>query len=375
MTTYSAQAPSRIVRHADRWRYQRLLRRAVLLALLMHLGFIALFYFLGAETMAAVNLGSVLLFGGCLFLLRLGRLQMVLVLVTLEVMVHAWAAVQAVGWDSGFQYYLFVLTPVALFHFGWRLPTRFGYVAALCAAYLLIGATAPADPGVAPELLSRVHAVNVITAFAFIAYLAHHYSEAVTEVEEELRVLATTDPLTGLYNRRRILEIAESERRRRARAERGLAVIIADVDGFKQVNDGLGHQAGDAVLRALAERLRGLLRAQDAVARWGGEEFLFVLPETDLDGAIRVAEKLRAAVAGAPVDVGGRHLALHMSFGVSQLAPQESIESCVVRADRALLEAKRQGKNRVLAAAPYVPPPTRRGGLAEPLRRDREPAA
>lgn len=371
---HSAQVPSRIVRHADRWRYQRMLRRGVLVALLLHLCFIALFHVLGAGAMVAVNLGSALLFGACLFLLRLGRLDEVLALVTLEVMVHAWAAMQALGWDSGFHYYLFVLTPVALFHIGWRWPARVGYVAALCAVYLLIGATAPAAPAVAvgPEVLARLHAANVVATFAFIAYLAHHYSEAVTEVEEQLRVLATTDPLTGLYNRRRILEIAESERQRRGQQERGLSVIMADVDGFKQVNDGLGHRAGDTVLRVLAQRLRGLLRAQDAVARWGGEEFLFVLPETDLEGAVRVAEKIRATVAEQPVSVDGRRLELRMSFGVSQIAPQESMESCLVRADRALLQAKEQGKNRVLAAAPYVPPPARRGGLAAPAREGRE---
>jgi diguanylate cyclase (GGDEF)-like protein len=162
---------------------------------------------------------------------------------------------------------------------------------------------------------------------------------------QRLAQLAHTDPLTGLHNR-----AAVQERLQRWPRGRPLGLLLLDLDHFKLVNDQHGHAAGDAMLVSCAERLRGVLRQNDGIARWGGEEFLAWLPDTSAADAEQVAQKLRQAVAGAPhVLPAGLVLPLTLSAGVASLAPGETLEHTIARADRALYAAKRAGRNRVVA--------------------------
>ncbi|MCB2187016.1 MAG: GGDEF domain-containing protein [Deltaproteobacteria bacterium] len=168
------------------------------------------------------------------------------------------------------------------------------------------------------------------------------------KAEEQLRRLATTDELTGVANRRRFGELYRAEAVRAARTGRTFAVLLLDVDHFKAVNDRFGHETGDLVLRSLAKVLLANLRAVDVVARWGGEEFVVLLPETDLPAARAAAERLRAAVAGPPLAAGKRRLPLTVSLGVA--AGQEADpdgEELWRAADRALYQAKSRGRNQV----------------------------
>jgi diguanylate cyclase (GGDEF)-like protein len=128
-------------------------------------------------------------------------------------------------------------------------------------------------------------------------------------------------------------------------------VILCDIDHFKAINDSLGHDAGDAVLCEVAGRLRDRLRAQDRLARWGGEEFLVLLPETDRDGAVLVAESLRKQMEETPARYEDQEIAVTLSFGVAALDPGRSVEESIRQADDALYEGKRAGRNRVMAAA------------------------
>jgi diguanylate cyclase (GGDEF)-like protein len=164
-----------------------------------------------------------------------------------------------------------------------------------------------------------------------------------------LRELAAVDPLTGL-SRRHVAEqrlVHEAERSLRSGAPFGL--IMVDIDHFKRVNDEFGHAVGDAVLRQVAQLLVAHSRSIDLVSRWGGEEFMIVLPETDLSGLAAAAEKLRAAVESTPVERDSDSIRMTVSLGVAQidanadLDPQGAIE----RVDRALYRAKRAGRNRV----------------------------
>lgn len=118
---------------------------------------------------------------------------------------------------------------------------------------------------------------------------------------EQLRVEATHDPLTGLWNRSAVLEHLQRELARSEREKSSVAVILADVDKFKNINDTSGHLSGDAVLREVAGRLRASLRPYDGIGRYGGEEFLVVAPGCDAEGALKLAERLRASVGDAPV--------------------------------------------------------------------------
>ena len=163
---------------------------------------------------------------------------------------------------------------------------------------------------------------------------------------------AMTDPLTGLANRRRFLDQLAAEAKRRSRSGRPVALIAADLDDFKLVNDQHGHQSGDEVLRAFAEVLRMTLREIDVPARIGGEEFAILLPETDAAGAAVVAARLRERVAALRIEApDGGWLSVTASFGVASCPPVERAEDLPAAADEALYEAKSGGKNRVMEAA------------------------
>jgi len=167
--------------------------------------------------------------------------------------------------------------------------------------------------------------------------------------------LAVTDALTGVYNRRYLVDRLEEERRRSARYGHFLSVVMGDVDHFKAVNDRLGHHAGDAVLRATADALvRGTRQGVDWVARFGGEEFVVVMPETEPVGALVAAERLRRSVAATTLDIDGTPVSVTISFGVASLehdspAKEGSIGGLLQLADLRMYEAKRRGRNQTVA--------------------------
>jgi diguanylate cyclase (GGDEF)-like protein len=164
---------------------------------------------------------------------------------------------------------------------------------------------------------------------------------------EELERLATTDVLTGLHNRRSVADQLEAAVSASGRHGTELSVLLLDVDHFKQVNDVHGHAIGDTVLRELAERLLARLRREDVCGRWGGEELLLVLPNTGAADAARLAEDVRALVAGAPFAAGA--VQASASIGVATWS-SESADGLVQRADAALYEAKAAGRDIVRQA-------------------------
>lgn len=169
--------------------------------------------------------------------------------------------------------------------------------------------------------------------------------------EIELRRLVHRDPLTGLFNRRSLFEHAAREQARCERYGVPLSLVMLDIDGFKAVNDTFGHGAGDDVICETAARVALELRDIDAAFRLGGEEFLILLPSTDLDAAVAVAERLRRAVSGTPVAAIGR--VVTASFGVTELGRgHEDWEMAMRRADTALYRAKDEGRDRVFAMSP-----------------------
>ncbi len=196
-------------------------------------------------------------------------------------------------------------------------------------------------PVVIPVLVARMEAVLRTTALV-----------RKLEVQAEmLAKLAAYDELTGLYNRRALFHALETEITRSRRYSHSLSVLMIDVDHFKSINDKRGHAAGDSVLRELACRFRECLRVMDAVGRYGGEEFCIVLPETNLVGAIRAGERVRRIVVDSPFEVGGEPLGVSVSIGVSSFdaAPLLVMPDLIAQADLALLQAKRSGRNRVVA--------------------------
>jgi len=169
--------------------------------------------------------------------------------------------------------------------------------------------------------------------------------------EDALEDLAYTDELTCVVNRRYLRRQLDAWLSSARRHDRQVALLLIDLDRFKDVNDRLGHGVGDQVLRAVAERLRHRLRAEDVLGRWGGEEFVAVLPETDAPGAGAVAEALRARIADEPLAVEGGEVAVTASIGWA-LWEGERAERLLARADEALYAAKAAGRDTIRAATP-----------------------
>lgn len=170
---------------------------------------------------------------------------------------------------------------------------------------------------------------------------------------DSLKMKANIDNLTQLDNRGRLAENLQREIGRASRYRSALSVVMADIDHFKSINDFFGHLAGDFVLKCIAARLKQELRDSDMLSRYGGEEFAIILPMTNLDDALAVAERLRKAVAGMKIDYEGKQISVTMSFGVAMLGSQPvEVDGLIKMADEALYEAKRKGRNRCCQFTP-----------------------
>ena len=190
---------------------------------------------------------------------------------------------------------------------------------------------------------------ELLASRALVAQGANALENA--RLHEAAALQAISDELTGLANRRHCEERLLAEIARSERYDTPLGVIVGDIDEFKAANDTHGHAFGDLVLRRFADVLRGTLRDVDLIGRWGGEEFLIVLPETTLDGAIEAAERIRTGFAAVELGPEDARVTMTASFGVAGFVPGSDALELVRAADDALYDAKRRGKNRVKAAS------------------------
>lgn len=195
---------------------------------------------------------------------------------------------------------------------------------------------------------------NELVARCLTQMRRKRYNDRLRASVKQTIELAVTDPLTGLHNRRYLDNHLRVLFNRSVARGRAMSVLITDIDRFKQVNDTHGHDAGDEVLKEFANRIRAAVRGADLACRYGGEEFVIVMPDTSADVAAAVAERLRASIEGRAFALRGSDLSLNVtaSFGISsRIASIETPEQLMKHADRALYEAKNSGRNRVVAAA------------------------
>jgi len=226
-------------------------------------------------------------------------------------------------------------------------PAHAGQTVALAAAYLLM-------------------IVVVLLAGTFLNMRAHAVREALrtqkaelARAVEQVRELATRDELTGLPNRRYLSELLHLQALQAQRSRQGLLVAQLDLDHFKAINDTHGHAAGDRALRTFARAVVSSVRASDILARWGGEEFVLLMADTSAEEGARLLARVLAVVAALPIALpSGALVRLTVSIGAARLHPLESAEAVLHRADAALYEAKRQGRDRVAWAPGDAPLPT-----------------
>jgi diguanylate cyclase (GGDEF)-like protein len=328
-------------------RISRVIRQVTWVGVVAHAAFIPLFLLLGSTVLAGFNVLSVSVWTAAHLCNRRGHASLAMWLLVAEVVAHALLAVGLLGWASGFQYYLIPLVPFVMFNERLR-----GRVALLVSAVFLVAfvglyEVAPVR-SLAPEVTHALSLMNIVIPFIALALLTFHFRAASMAVERQIAEMAVTDPLTGLFNRRHMNQRLREEESRSARTRTPFCAIVVDIDHFKRINDTWGHDVGDRVLKDLAQLFRNMVRTQDIVARWGGEEFLVVLPQTPLAGALEVAERLRQAAEATL----GRSLegseTITLTLGVAEYAG--SIPDCLKLADTALYRGKEGGRNQVVAA-------------------------
>jgi len=351
--------------------YWALMRRITVWAACIDVGFLVLYGALGAEALALMNLASVALYTTAWWLLLLRRNQTAIALIWFEVLAHAAVGSLLLGWEADFNLFLLLFVPAIVVAAPHRraLPLMLLLLASYAGLYLACKAWAPLSPLPAAQL-EVARWFNIVMVFGLCYAVVAFYRQRVRAAERTLRQLARVDALTRLANRAFFQERAAEEISRARRADEPLTLMLADVDHFKQVNDRHGHEAGDRVLAEVARTMSAALREHDLLARWGGEEFMALLPATGSAGARGVAERVRAAVAASPVVVDGQAVEVTLSFGLAALEDGD-LQAATRRADLALYASKHGGRNRVshaddLPPAPPAPPAEAAAAPASP---------
>lgn len=323
------------------------------LGLPVHVAMVPLFFWMGARGLAVFNAFSVIAWIVAWWLNRNGKFAAAISVLIVEVVVHATLAAMTFGLKPGFQTPLMPLIAFIMINHRVRTRTTLILAIGLASIYSMLYAFRKdyVPPGVSPAILDALNYMHIGIVFAALCIISYFYREASLRAERRMEELATTDQLTKLSNRHRMRDLLAQEQSRSDRTGHAFALVITDVDKFKNINDTYGHDGGDFVLRNVAEVLRRTARTHDSVARWGGEEFLVLLPETEIAGAADAAERMRVAIEQEPFAFDGHSFRVTMTFGASQYVPGEDIEETLKRADRALYDGKHGGRNCVVLSS------------------------
>jgi len=328
--------------------FWQLSMRCCQLAGAVDVAFFFIFLLLGSPILAWVNVISVAMYVYAYRAFAQRRNRLAIMLIRTEVLVHAGLGTVLVGWESGFHYFLLMFIP-ALF-VTMRARSAWILVACMWAYYVSLDALMwyiePLQP-ISSNALLAVHVFNLTVVFGMFSYLSLFYVNTVTRAHKRLARMATTDSLTSLFNRRHIIALTEKELARHHRRPSNLTFMLMDVDHFKQINDQYGHDVGDRVLGGVSQVLKDSIREQDFIGRWGGEEFLAVLPGTDIEQAAASAERIRKAIEVLVVEGDGKRISVTISIGITQYRAEELLSNAIARADHALYEGKSAGRNRV----------------------------
>ncbi|MFP4039380.1 MAG: GGDEF domain-containing protein [Desulfosudaceae bacterium] len=313
------------------------------------------FYHIYARNYHLLPANGTALVGFFLILLALRRLQRgILMYWTLSLCLILFCGIIVVMGRTEISFFLWVFVfPAAVFSV---LGARQGLIAILLFLFLsLVLMIAPRgwfrSSPYSNFIIVRYTVIYLIISFIFFYYETSQQIliKYIEQERNKFERASKKDVLTGLSNRRDMAEKMAAERARQLRMGHPFTVILGDIDDFKIFNDTYGHEAGDYALKKVAREMRRYTRDIDCPARWGGEEFLIMLVETDGASGQKVAERLRQSIADIEFTWQGTSLPLTMTFGVTTFrGAEDDIDSCIKRADQALYEGKRQGKNQVV---------------------------
>ena len=347
--------PSFSVGDGSAYRFATVTHYIYVFSFFTHAGFTIVFLLLEVPILAAYNVASCVVFIFAALLNQRGRYRLAFHIAALEVLLHSSLCAFLIGWETGFHYFILGIVPfAAILPQASRLRKTL-LVSVLIASY---GAVYFASDAVAnlyqlaPQMVTALNYMNLVLTFGAFSFLVRYLAKASTRAEERVAEASRTDYLTGVLNRRGMNESLDAARSIARRSGQPLTVIIGDLDDFKMINDNYGHNCGDRVLVAVTERLQGSIREEDLVARWGGEEFLILLPATDAAGARKVGEKLLHSIREQPFNCGPHSLHTTITLGLAAGNGHETAEDLIGRADRALYYGKQSGKNRLITEVP-----------------------
>lgn len=332
---------------------QKTYHQIVLLALGMHLSYVVVFALTGFWLASAYNVGSSVFYLGMLWLVRRRRYKAAVLAIHVEVWLFVTLCTVLIGWDAGLAMFLLAVSSlVYVCPFEHRVIPYLLSVAGFLVCFFLklyMDSRGCCYPPLNGPARFWLFAYNMLLSFGLVIYAAFSSQvsanvtrKALQDENESLSELANYDQLTGLLSRYSFLRKLKTAAPQRV-------VALGDIDDFKRVNDVFGHNCGDEILSAVAELLRKTLGGGVEICRWGGEEIVFLFPETGPEQAREKLESLRRTVEGHVFRCGEQDLRITMTFGMAWGGPEADAQSLIEAADRRMYRGKEQGKNRVVA--------------------------
>lgn len=321
----------------------------VQIACATHLLLLGLFALLHVPLMLAANLVSVPVYLLCLRAVRRQRFRLAGMLMSVEIIAHAVLATWVLGWDSNFHLYLYCVIPIIAFCYQ-TAPLRRTLLGVAILATVAGGygwrQHMGLNPGISSQALNALGTANALLATGVVLHASVLLVRYILAMQLGMYDTAYRDSLTNLYTRRRIMQ-----RVRQLGARPGsppAALVLLDIDHFKRINDRHGHDHGDLILQRVAAAIGASVRASDLASRWGGEEFLILMPDTRLADARQVAERLLQRIREETAALGGE--AVTATLAVAPLLPGDAFRDALKRTDQLLYQGKQQGRDRVMIA-------------------------
>jgi len=342
----------------DSDRFKLFIRQPLLMALSVHGLFLLLFIILHIPVLIAAHAVSLFICTLALLLLRSGSFKKIAILVWIDLAGQALISSEVLGWQSGFLLYLFLLIPITFLYDIASPAKRALLVEFALACYLLLDHLFFEQPPIVvvhPLIALVIRYMNVLIFFGGLSYLLHFHISYWQEYKKPLHLEPEADQLTGLHNRQAMLLKIDEILSSVSIHKQHMSLIVADIDNFKILNERYGHNTGDAMLVYVAQILHDAIRHNDRASRWGGGEFLVLLPGGSLQSAEQIAQRVQEKLQSKPLQSEGKTIPVFMTLGIAELLPDEDFNQCLKRADMALRRGKENGRNRIELAGPILP--------------------